>query len=588
MIIPDEPRLRDEYLKWVLDTCLASKEDRKPQYDRRRQFFLYGTQTSDEILYNRLESHLDLVASFLYSPDHAEFALSAPPNSPDMQVKQFMAAQDAFNNDFRDAGLFDQFSDALIWSLVFDSMIPKLGWSDTRQEVTCTLVEPWKFGVFAEELTELEDQQAFVHSYHIDFDNACQRLIRAGLGGMKDKLNIVNTPFESPYPEMLTRMIISATSGENLAGNVTGSVNPSYIARASYHAKVDRPLVAFHELYVWDDECEDYRLFTAADPGIFLSDSKQTIAALNKASGRTASAQKKFYNTPCNPFFPKEHPFVQVRPYHIYEYFWGKSHIDSLIPLQLWSNERLEQIHDILERQAYPPRVMSGFMGLGDDKAEAFGGADTWVQDQLPQAAVKELYPEMPPDIFADYNQIGQLLVEASGLTEVLQGKGTEGVRSKGHAKQLQTSGAGRIRKTATRLEAPLVRMGDLAFKLNQRNNDEPIHPDPKEDGQPGDPFFYHHLGDDYTLRIDGHSHSPLFMDDSREMAALLFKAQAIDQEGLIRLLKPPQRDNLLHALRARQKKQAAIAAARLKMGLPPPGEKPPPKGKSNGHGATI
>ena len=31
----------------------------------------------------------------------------------------------------------------------------------------------------------------------------------------------------------------------------------------------------------------------------------------------------------------------------------------------------------------------------------------------------------MPPDIFADYMSIGNLFIEASGLTEVLQGKGT-------------------------------------------------------------------------------------------------------------------------------------------------------------------
>jgi hypothetical protein len=589
VIIPEEPRLKDDWLKWVLETCLNSKEERKAMYDRRRQFFLFGTQTDDDILYNRLEPHLDLVASFLYSPDHAEFALAAPANARDAEVKQFMAAQDAFNNDFRDAGMFDFFADALIWSLVFDTMLPKMGWNDTREELTCTLVEPWKFGVFAEEITDLDAQPAFVHSYHIDYDNAAQRLKRAGLGSMVDKLAVVNTPFESPYPELITRMIISATAGENLAGNVQGSVNPSYVQRPSYHAKVDRPLVAFHELTVWDDECEDYRVFFACDPGIFISDSKRTIEALKKAGPqkRVLKQQEPFYNTSSNPFFPKEHPFVQVRPYQIYEYFWGKSHIEGLIPLQNWSNERLTQIHDILDRQAYPPRVGSGFLGLTDEKMEAFGGADSWVMDQLPQAAIKELYPEMPPDIFSDYNQIGQLMVEASGLTEVLQGKGTEGVRSKGHAKQLQTTGAGRIRKTATRLEAPLVRMGELALKLNQRNNAEPIRPDPKEDGKPGDEFYYHNIGDDYALHIDGHSHSPLFMDDSREMAALLFKAQAVDQEGLIRLLKPPQQNNLIHALRQRQARQAAMAAKRMQMGLPPEGG-PPPKHRNGSAGKPI
>jgi hypothetical protein len=582
MIIPDEGARQAEFIKFVLDICLSSKKDRKELYDRRRQYWLYGTSADSDILYNRIESHLDLVASFLYSSDHASFSLSAPLNSEDAIVKQFMSVEDSFNNDFRDAGLFDFFGEAIIGSLVFDSMILKSGWSDVNEDATSTMVEPWKFGVFSEEITELESQPAFVHTYHIDYDNACQRLARAGLSDKIATLNVVNTPFESPFPELITRMIISATSGENLGGNVTGSVNPSYVSRPSYKAKVDRPLVAFHELTIWDDDCEDYRVFWVVEPDLVIADSKKTISALSNSTQFKAQTeqQKKFFSTKCNPFFPREHPYTLVRPYPMYEYFWGKAHIEGLIPLQEWSNERLDQIHDILERQAYPPRVGSGFMGLSDEKMEAFGGADSWVMDQLPQAKIQELHPEMPADIFADYMSIGQLFIEASGLTEVLQGKGTAGVRSKDHAKQLSTTGSGRIKKAATRLESPLVRLGNLTLKLKMRNDDQPITPDEKEDGKPGDPFLYANLGAEYALRIAGHSHSPLFVDDTRETAGLLFKAQAIDSEGLVRLINPPNRDNIIHALRARNKRKAAAEAMRLKMG----GGEPPGRKKPNGH----
>ena len=586
MIIPDNPSRRTEFIQWVLEVCLNSKKDRKDLYDRRRQFWLYGTAADNDILYNRIESHLDLVSSFLYSSDHAQFSLSAPLNSEDIEVKKYMALEDSFNNDFRDAGLFDFFGESIIGSLVYDSMILKAGWSDVNEDVTCNPIMPWQFGVFSEEITELESQPAFVHTYHIDYDNACQRLARAGLSDKIQDLAVVNTPFESPFPELITRMIIASTSGENLSGNVTGNVNPSFVARPSYHAKVDRPLVAFHELTVWDDECSDYRVFWVVDPGIIISDSKRTIAALKASKGFAPQKEQQaaFYNTECNPFFPREHPYVLVRPYKIYEYFWGKAHIESLIPLQEWSNTRLEQIHDILDRQAYPPRVGSGFMGLSDEKMEAFGGADSWVMDQLPNAQIKELHPEMPPDIFADYMSIGNLFIEASGLTEVLQGKGTAGVRSKDHAKQLSSTGSGRIKKAAMQLEAPLVRIGDLAFKLNMRNNSTPVVPDPKEDGKPGDEFLYANMAGEYSLRIAGHSHSPLFADDSKEMAGALFKAQAIDAEGLLRLLNPANRDNLIHALRSRQKKAAAAQAKRAQMGLDQPHGKPNGKGKPGAH----
>lgn len=584
MIIPDDPAKQAEYLRFVLDVCLLSKKDRKDLYDRRRQFFLFGTATDDQIIYNRIESHLDLVASFLYSADHAQFSLAAPLNSPDSVVKQFMAAEDAFNNDFRDAGLFEAFGQSIIGSLVFDSMILKMGWSDVDAGPTCKMVQPWQFGVFSEEVTDLGSQPAFCHSYHIDYDNAIQRLQRAGLGERIKDLNVVNTPFESPFPELITRMIISSTSGENLSGNVTGSVNPSYVSRPSYHAKVDRPLVPFHELTVWDDECADYRTFWIVDPDLIIADSKKTIGILKKSGGfePQRKQQEAFYSTQCNAFFPREHPYVQVRPYSIYEYFWGKAHIESLIPLQEWSNERLVQIHDILDRQAYPPRVGSGFMGLTDEKMEAFGGADSWVMDQLPQAQIKELSPQMPADIFTDYNSIGALFIEASGLTEVLQGKGTAGVRSKDHAKQLGQTGSGRIKKAATGLEGALVRMGDLAFRLHMRNDNTELLPDPKEDSKPGDPFYYANMVSEYSLRIAGHSHSPLFADDTKETVAFLNKIQAIDQEMTLRMLNPPNKENLIHSLRARQKKQAQAQAMRQKMGLPEPGA---PKGKSaNGH----
>jgi hypothetical protein len=585
MIIPDDPKQQSQYITWVIDICMNSKKDRKDLYDRRKQYFLYGGTDANDVIYNRIESHLDLVASFLYSPDHAQFSLSAPLNSPDMVVKQYMAAQDTFNNDFRDAGMFDFFGDAIIGSLIFDSIILKSGWSDVNSDPTCKIIMPWQFGVFSEEITELESQQAFVHAYFIDYDNACQRLARAGMSDKIKDLTVVNTPFESPFPELITRMIISATGGENMSGNVSGSINPTYQARASYNAKVDRPLVEFHEVTIWDDECEDYRVFWVVSPGLVISDSKKTIDVLKRSEGFKAQKkqQEAFYNTKCNPFFPREHPYTLVRPYNIYEYFWGKAHIESLIPLQEWSNERLEQIHDILDKQAYPPRIGSGFMGLSDEKMEAFGGADSWVMDQLPQASIKELNPQMPPDIFADYTSIGALFIEASGLTQTIQGQGDAGVRSKSHAKQLATTGSGRIKKAAIRLEAPLVRLGDLTFKLNMRNNDEPITPDPKEDGKEGDPFYYHNMQEKYALRVAGHSHSPLFADDTKELAAFLFKSQSVDQEALLRLLNPPDRDNLIHQLRSRNKQKAQAQAMRAKMGLPEPGAKP----NGKGHGAA-
>jgi hypothetical protein len=55
MIIPDPGPRQNEFIRWVLDICLTSKKDRKDLYDRRRQFFLYGTAADQEVIYNRID-----------------------------------------------------------------------------------------------------------------------------------------------------------------------------------------------------------------------------------------------------------------------------------------------------------------------------------------------------------------------------------------------------------------------------------------------------------------------------------------------------------------------------------------------------
>jgi hypothetical protein len=231
------------------------------------------------------------------------------------------------------------------------------------------------------------------------------------------------------------------------------------------------------------------------------------------------------------------------------------------MPLQDWSTERLEQIADILERQAYPPKVGSGFMGLTDEKMEAFGGADTYLFDQMPQAKVEELRPEMPANIFSDFKEISDIFMEKSGLTEVLSGRGEQGVRSRQHAQELRKTGGGRIKRTALKLEPALVRIGDIGLKLKMKNDDSEIIPEPDESGK-SEPFVAAQLATEVHMRIEGHSHSPLFGDESRELAVLLKKANAIDNEMFVRMLNPPSRDNILHGQRRQQKQQQKMMAA--------------------------
>jgi hypothetical protein len=190
------------------------------------------------------------------------------------------------------------------------------------------------------------------------------------------------------------------------------------------------------------------------------------------------------------------------------------------------------------------------------------------VVDQIPGAKVEELAPKLPEDLFAEYKEIGAVFLDASGLTETVSGKGAEGVRGDKHAKRLAMTGSGRIKKTAVRLEEPLSKIAKVGVKLLQKNSEERMTTD---SGQVLVPALI--AENRLKFRVSGHSHSPLFQDEAKAEAELLFKSQAIDREMLIRLLNPPNADNMIHALRKRlvaEKQQADARAAR--------GEKEPAK----------
>lgn len=569
MIIPKNPAKRDEKVKWVAEVCRQSQEDRRTIYERRKRYFLYGTYGQETVRYNRLYAHMDLVASFLFAEDHARFSISAPRNAVEAVIKQTLAAQDEWNDAFRDTGLAKLYATNLLWSLVYDTMFIKLGWNTEREELFGRTVLPSAMGVFDESEPDLDSQEAFTHTYALDWDNTVLRLVRAGKPELLKKLTVNFGPKTADVPPVLAHMLeISQTGGSNLSGPMLGSVPLDYEPKPTYEPMSDAPAATFTEVYIWDDIAEDYATFVLADGsdgGEVISDSRETMEAMAKE----APAKFSGFKSQSNIFIPDEHPFVTIRPYTLPEYFWGEAHIERLIPLQRWTNERLDQIADILERQVDPAKVFSGFTGLADEKASALGGPGSWVVEPMNTGAkVDTLAPQMPEDLFAEFQQIGHIFLEASGLTETVTGKGEQGVRGRGHAKQLATTGSARIRKIGVGLEDSLVKLADIGLKLKQRNDDTRLKPD---DGQE---FVLAQLAEGWKCRVEGHSHSPLFSDEARELAALLFKAQAIDQEMLIRMTNPPNSDNLIHALRARQKAQAIARQLNPDAGQPH-GKKP-------------
>lgn len=552
MKIPSNREEKERFLRLVIDTCMASREERRSLYEKRRRYFLFGQNQQQKVRFNRLKSHIKLVSSFLFSPEGLIYNVVAPNNATEDQKQKFLALQDDFNEDIHESSIPDMVAEAVTWALNLDTMILKVGWNDITGQPFAKLVEPVCFGVYLEDDPDFSSQPAMNHTFLLDYDEACERLVRAGRADQIKNLQIDGVSAESGLPPMLQQLIITATGGENLAGNIMGSINPSYEEGPRFDAKSPAPKVRFHETWVWDTDAQDYRIFHSLEGPLLLSDSKETVEALQKAQ----KDDKVKFDSETNWYLKKQNPFVVITPFMLYNYFWGDCHQEDIIPLQNWSTERLIQIDELLNKQVDPAKVLAGFQGIPDEKAAALGGAGTWVADSMPSANVKELTPQLPQDLFVEFNEIGALMMEQSGLTEVVSGKSSGGARGGQQQKQMQITGGGQIKKVALGLETPLTRLGDLVMKLKMKNDDSKIKL------QGGQEFIAAQVDGDFSMKVSGHSHSPLFTLTTQELADKLFKSQAIDQEWYIRLLNPPEKANLLNALKRRQEAQRAEKAA--------------------------
>ena len=281
------------------------------------------------------------------------------------------------------------------------------------------------------------------------------------------------------------------------------------------------------ELWVWNDETNDYQVVTKASPDVIIYD----------RPGETV-------------FLKGECPFVQVCPNPLYDYFWGMSEVQRLIFLQQLRNKRMAEILDLLSKQVSPPTALIGFTGIMDEKNFALNRAGGLLSTDMPSAKVEKLAPQIPPDLFREIGEIDLMFEEASGIVSVLQGRGEQGVRSSGHASQLARLGSSRAKKRALIIEDSLEKLATLYLKCMQAYNSTHFT------DINGLPFIADQFTGDFVVKVDAHSNSPIFTEDQRTLAFNLFKAGVIDKESLLDMLDPPMKQLLKDRLKKMEEKQ--------------------------------
>ena len=522
MKIPKALLDRDEFFRDIIYKCEVSLASRKVDYASLRNWYLFGNGPDEApALYNKIFPHIDQLTSFLYSAETTRFSINLGASVPDNEHKKIPVLTKALNDEWLNSNADQVFSTATTWSLVYNSAYVKLIMNNGS--VNPYMVEPGTVGVLREDITYTDRQEALIQKYYITKSELYARLYKHP---RRDEIlrKVGSMPHErTEIANGLERIIISQSNP-----TIYGNVNLDLAGGNRYKAEVAEDTVEMTELWIWDDDERDYRVVTKADPDVII------------------------YDRPGEQMFMKgELPFVQICPNPLYDYYWGASEVQRLVYLQQLRNRRMTEILDLLSKQVSPPTALIGFTGILDEKNFALNRAGGLLSTDMPNAKVEKMAPNMPPDLFTELREIDAMFEEASGIGNVLSGKGEAGVRSAGHASQLARLGSSRTKKRALVIEDSLEKLATLYLKSMK------LYDDTHFKDADGHTFIAEQFTNNFVVKVDAHSNSPIFMEDNRQLAFNLHKAGAIDKRSLIELLEPPMKEELLSRLTMMEQKQA-------------------------------
>jgi hypothetical protein len=526
MRIPPNNDERESFYLDLMEKCMVSREERKADYGTLRSYYLFGAGPEEPPAYfNKIHPHLDQLTSFLYSAESTRFSVNVGASVPEGEHRKVPKLTMALNDEWLNSNADQVFSTALTWSLVYNTTFVKLVYN---QGIHPYMIEPGAMGVLREDTPYVDRQEAICQRYYITRSELFARLyshpkreqIVARVTG-----NVKNTSNDgADGGDGVARIVMSATNP-----TIYGQVNMDLYGMNKYRARLAEETIEMTELWVWNDETEDYQCVTIASPDVII------------------------YDRPGSSLFLKgENPFVQICPNPQYDYFWGQSEAQKLMLLQALRNNRMTEILDLLSKQVSPPTSLTGFTGILDEKNFALNRAGGLLASDMPNAKAERMGPEMPSNLWEVTHEIDSMFSEVSGISNVLSGRGESGVRSQGHASQLARLGSSRAKKRALIVEDSLEKVATLYLKLMQVY--DPTHYKDTENV----PFIAEQFTRDFVVKVDAHSNSPIFTEDTKELAFSLFKAQAIDKESLLDMLEPPMKQLLKDKLKRRMEKEAS------------------------------
>ena len=127
MHIPEKLEDRDFFYADLIQKCTATQEERATEYGILRHFYLFGrSPEEEENFFNKIFPHIDTLVAFLFASETTKFSIHLPAGENEEEYLRLKPLNRAMNDMWLASNADQVFSQALTWSLVYNSMFIKL------------------------------------------------------------------------------------------------------------------------------------------------------------------------------------------------------------------------------------------------------------------------------------------------------------------------------------------------------------------------------------------------------------------------------------------------------------------------------
>jgi hypothetical protein len=591
------PRTRlGDWAMEVIDACSVSMKERQARGNAYRNLFLTGDLAGKAQTFPLVFSYIDNLSSYLYSQAELVFSI-APGRRAGPRDRALCKAGESVLADYvHTSGLPEIIDEAVPWSLAKGCAFIQLLW--TERGLTPYLVQPEMLGVLHEYKQHLDrEMEAFYHAYWLTPDafsdmvrthpkrTKLMRSVRAYYGPESGNARPEGA---GGFPIIAGGLYPYRTAGAGQQPQPRNQAMWMDGPQAVLSPRLVSRLIPMKELWVWDSERNDWTTIVLAGRDCIVEGelAHRNIFAEQPNGGKIPDRD--------NPLAGR-HPFIKFCPNKLDGYFWGRSEFCNVGQLQRALNNRVNGINWMLRMQEKPPRVFSGPGVSTNQQAYAkINKPNGYLTERAPNLKIETLQQPIPADVWTSLHELEAMFHTMAGLPPVMRGQGESGVRAQGHAETLLRTGSPRIIDRSLSIERSVEDCGELGLDLIKakvpdvevgwvKEADAGPFKDIKLDatlyeppapGLHGIEFQMAHLPERAKVRIDGHSSSPAFVREARQLVFDALKVGILTPEGAAERIHLPDSEGAVADLERKQAEQAAFYAQHPELLRRPSGRK--------------